>query len=133
MSRRWIALFCLLLVCFNLSARGEESEHVPEPYTEEEFADWMHNLRRFEIITFGTLPFTFLLSFFIYDVARYVASGYESDYRPISNPNPVHYTNSEKIGIVIAACSASVLIALTDFIIGTVREGRGKSGSNGER
>jgi hypothetical protein len=132
MSRRWIALFCLLIVCFNLYAQGEESEYEPEPYTEEEFADWMHNLRRFEIITFGTLPFTFLLSFFIYDVARYFASGYESDYRPISNPNPVPYTDSEKIGIVIAACSASVIIALTDFIIGKAMEGRGKAGSDGE-
>ena len=130
MNRRWISVLCILLMCFNLLAEQADEEHTPEPYTREEFPDWLHNLRRFEIITLGTLPFTFLLSFLVYDLGRYAASGYDSNYRPISNPNPVPYTAGEQVGIVLAACTTSVLIALADYLIGRAREGRQKSASD---
>ena len=94
----------------------------PEPYTEEEFPQWAHNLRRFEIITLGTLPITFLATFLVYDLIRYTSSGFDSDYALLGSPNPVPYSTEEKIGVVVAACSASLLIALMDFIIGKARQ-----------
>ena len=136
---RGVAFLLLLALSRPLAAQeetqaGEETEggFEPVPYTDEEFADWLHDLRRFEIITFGSLPFTFLVSFMVYDLARYAGSGYEPAYRPFSNPNPIPYTDEEKIGVVLAACSVSVLIALADFIIGRIREAEAREELDGD-
>jgi hypothetical protein len=140
--KRWIACVCLLCLCFGSfcqDAQGEQSPETgdqasigetpeagdeskePEPYTDEEFPLWAHNLRRFEIITLGTLPMTFLVSFVVYDIIRYASSGFDPDYALLGSPTPIPYTTEEKIGVVVAACSASLLIALADYLIGRAR------------
>ena len=57
---RGVAFLLLLALSRPLAAQeegqaGEETEggFEPVPYTDEEFADWLHDLRRFEIITVG--------------------------------------------------------------------------------
>jgi hypothetical protein len=131
--KKCIVIVCFIFVCVSaLSAENDSGDlKEPEPYTEEEFPEWMHNLRRFEIITLGTLPFTFLATFLVYDFIRYATSGFDRDYALFGSTNPVPYTTEEKIGVVIAACSTSVLIALVDFFIGKARKARTRTNSYG--
>jgi hypothetical protein len=125
MTRRLIAISLSLLCLFAFSTHAESADpKEPEPYTEEEFPEWMHGVRRFEIITLGTLPFTFLATFLVYDFVRYANSGFNSDYALFGSTNPVPYTTGEKVGVVVAACSVSLLIALADYLIGKAREPR---------
>jgi len=138
---RLVLLLCLLCLCFSAApvfgqdAAGSDETpgtdtREPEPYRDEEFADWLHDLRRFEIITFGSLPFTFLVSFLVYDFIRYASNGFDGDYALIGSTNPVPYSREETVGVVVAACSASVLIALVDLIIGTARRGSVENGNS---
>ncbi len=131
MTRRFIAIFLSLLCLFVFSTQAYSAEssdtEEPEPYTEEEFPDWMHRLRRFEIIALGTLPFTFLATFLVFDIVRYANSGGDPDYALFGSTNPVPYTTGEKIGVVVAACSVSFLIAFADYLIGRAREPRNGS------
>ena len=50
-----------------------EDEHEPEPYTPAEFSQATLNLRRGEIVTFGSLPFTMMWAGAGYSVFRYSA------------------------------------------------------------
>ncbi len=128
---RCIAAICLTFFClsaFCLPAFSADTESAdpkePEPYAEEEFPDWMHTVRRFEIISLGTLPFTFLATFLVYDFVRYANSGFNPDFALFGSTNPVPYATGEKVGVVVAACSVSILIALADYLIGKAREPR---------
>jgi hypothetical protein len=105
-----------------------DSEHEPVPYTEEEFPDWLKALRRGEIIALGSLPLTFAFSFIIYDIARYVYHGFDSNYLPIASPSPVPYEQAETIGVLIAAGTASVILAVIDGLIGRAQRKRQEEG-----
>ncbi len=124
--KRCFAVICLTFFCLSAFSADTVSADPkePEPYTEEEFPDWMHTVRRFEIITLGTLPFTFLATFLVYDFIRYANSGFNQDFALFGSTNPVPYTTGEKVGVVIGACSVSFLIALADYLIGKAREPR---------
>jgi len=113
-------------------ALSEDAEQEPEPYTEEEFPDWLKALRRGEIIAFGSLPFTFAFSFLIYDVFRYVYHGFDQSYLPIGSPNPEPYTAAENLGVVAAAGAGSIIIAVVDALLGRAETKRRKEGASGD-
>jgi hypothetical protein len=91
----------------------------PEPYTEDEFPEWVLDLRRAEIIFFGSLPFSFLLGMEGVEVGRYFAHGQDPAYQPFPfrSANPAEYTTEEKILIIGSALAISATVALIDFII----------------
>jgi hypothetical protein len=93
----------------------------PVPYELNEFPGWSLKLRRGEIIAFGTLPITFLVTFFAYDIIRFGVHGWDTEYSPFSNSIVKDYSFEEKVGLVTAACSLSVVIAVIDYWIGEVQ------------
>jgi len=111
---------------------SEDGEQEPEPYTEEEFPDWLEALRRAEIIAFGSLPFTFAFSFLAYDVFRYIYHGFDQSYLPIGSPNPEPYTATENLGVVLAAGAGSIIIAVVDALLGRAETVRRKEGASGD-
>jgi len=119
---------CLCLPAFaeksGENPSGGDPEHEPEPYTEEEFPQWLKALRRGEIIALGSLPLTFAFSFIIYDVARYIYHGFDRNYLPIASPSPVPYTLTENVGVLIAAGTGSMLLAVIDGLIGRAQRKR---------
>jgi hypothetical protein len=92
---------------------------VPDPYTEDEFPEWVLDLRRAEIIFFGSLPFTFLLALEGVEVGRYLAHGEDPAYAPFPfrSANPADYTLEEKLLVVGSAVAISLAVSLIDFII----------------
>ena len=56
MTRFLAAVLLIVCSCQAIGAQTADS-HTPLPYGEDEFYTWQKDLRRAEIITFGSLPF----------------------------------------------------------------------------
>jgi len=80
---------------------------VYEPYKNDEFPTWSVKLRRGETLFFGSLPITLSLTGFSYSLAQGLGSG------TLSN-DPFQ----ESIAIFGIAAGLSLIITLTDYILG---------------
>ncbi|MDR1617788.1 MAG: hypothetical protein LBS06_01915 [Treponema sp.] len=103
-----------------------------------EFPFWAKDLRRAEIVAFGSFPFTMFTATFIMDTYRWAAHGggtTEEARRyapwPFKSAGAVEMTGDEHIITMVAAASASVTIALLDYFI--VQTKRHKSRMRAER
>jgi len=98
-----------------------EDEHVPVPYAPEEFPDWARDLRRAEIVFFGSLPFSFFFTFEAYDTGKFVASGFD----PLQAPWPMRsgaeiaasYSTEEKAWLIASALTVSAAVAVVDYLL----------------
>ena len=104
---------------FPLIAADEKKEdHTPVPYTKEEFPLWQRELRRFEILSFGALPFVTLLSFWGYDMIRAAKHPKDPAYYPWplkQADKAVAFTEKEQLGVFLTAAGISITIALIDI------------------
>jgi hypothetical protein len=114
------------LLAFAAIAAPAEEEHVPAPYAPEEFPVWAHDLRRAEIVFFGSLPFSFFFTFEAYDVGRFVATGLSPEgFDMLVAPWPLRagaeiwagYTPAEKGWLVASAITVSLAVAVVDYLI----------------
>lgn len=134
-SKRLIAVLCFFALSVSLvppalsAEEIEKKDRTPEAYSAAEFPLWAHELRRFEILTFGALPLVTMLSFWTYDISRSIKHPGDQRYYPWPMKKPgvaVPLTSSEQKKIFFTAVGISVGIALTDIcvraIIRSVRE-----------
>ena len=117
-----ILIFTLLFnICSPIFSATTSTE--PKEYTEDEFPQALHDLRRFEIVSLGALPFVTLNSTLVYSGVKYV----QNDFNPAYAPNPFApksesgFTTEEQVGILLTSLGISVGIGLTDFIIRSVK------------
>ena len=111
-------LFFMPLVC--------EDSHTPVPYDPEEFPTWQKDLRRAEIIAFGSLPFVTFTSSIYYDVYRYYDHGQDAAYKPwpFKNKNTaIALSEEEQKKILLASICVSVGVALFDYGFRAIRRG----------
>jgi len=125
----FLALLVLALPVAAQQAGAGDGE--PEEYKEEEFSPFLRNLRRAEIVMFGSFPITLFLTLEVFDIYRYIDHYSDPDlYRytpwPIRSADPAPYERREIAGILVSAVSASMLIAVADYIIGKAKENRPK-------
>jgi hypothetical protein len=120
--RRLISLF--LIVIFLSPGFSQTVTPQIEPYTKDEFPQWAKDLRRTEIITFGSLPFVTLVTSLIYSLALTIAG----------HPEPFSYTSNYQDdrlrNVIIIAASTSVAIGLTDLTINLVKRNIAKKRLN---
>jgi len=116
-----ITFLCLIVFTFNFLHAESKT---PEPYGIDEFKTWQKDLRRFEILSFGALPFVSLLSFWGYDMIR-----------SAKNPgNPAYYpwplkradiaaplTEKEQKAVFFTAMGLSVGVALIDYTVRAIK------------
>ena len=118
---RYTAFFvlCIMIaVQVPLIAEEKKEEHTPVPYTKEEFPLWQRELRRFEILSFGALPFATLLSFWGYDMIRAIQHPKDPAYYPWpfkQADKAVALTEKEQLGVFLTAAGISITIALIDI------------------
>ena len=105
---------------------GAEIKSTPMPYEEDEFPQWIKDIRRAEVVLIGSIPFTMFVSIEIFDTYRFVSADFDSAYAPwpMKGPQSAAYTEGDKITIIITALSLSATIALVDHII--IRANRSK-------
>lgn len=97
-----------------------------KPYDKDEFSQWMKDLRRAEIIAFGTLPFSLFLASLGYEVGEYVHSGFSDSYIPMfrdatSAARIKQFDNRTETILAITA-GLSIGFALVDYALGLMEE-----------
>jgi hypothetical protein len=90
---------------------------------------WVKDLRRAEIVAFGSLPLTIFWTSFAIDMYRYGTHDWDTRYAPwpIKSSGAIDMTTSEMKMMFGIAISSSVLLAVADHII--VRYKRSKKRS----
>ncbi|AAS11570.1 hypothetical protein KP612_03545 [Treponema denticola] len=125
----FLIFFVSLFSVFPVYAEDTKVSKTPDPYGAEEFKQWQKDLRRFEIITFGALPFVSLLSFWAYDIGRSIA--HKGD--PAYNPWPlkdakiaVKLTEKEQLGVFLTAVGISLGVAIIDITYRSIKRANAK-------
>ncbi|MBR5402246.1 MAG: hypothetical protein IK102_10625 [Treponema sp.] len=114
------AIFILFLLIFNLKLFGETTDTTPAPYTQEEFPQFLHDLRRFEIITLGSMPFVTMDAAIVYNGYKFFT--HKSDtFNPLATAD---YKPEEMKSIIITSLCVSAGIGLSDYIIRLVKRNR---------
>ncbi len=93
----------------------------PLPYQDMEFPQWLADARRFEVIFFGSVPLTYILTNLVYDVSIYASHDFESEYRM-----GTARTQDDIKFMLAASLSLSAGIAMADCILGKVKSSREK-------
>ena len=111
-------LYILFFITFMSMLFAQKVDRTPEPYGIDEFTTWQKDLRRFEILSFGALPFVSLLSFWGYDMIRAAKNPGNAAYYPwplkradIAAP----LTEKEQKNVFFTAMGLSVGVALIDY------------------
>ncbi len=117
MKKIIVLVLCIVLVLPVFSDENDQS--TPEDYLEEEFPEWVKDLRRSEIIFFGSIPITFLISSLgvsLFDGGMNIIEGNNFfDARADTTQD-----GDERIFYI--SISLSAVIALSDFILGKVQD-----------
>lgn len=121
-----IVLFSLFInLSTPLIAEETQNQNKENQTTEkkDEIPQSLKDIRRFEIITLGSLPFVFLDASLVYSGVRYFSNGMDSDFAPSFNPN---FSQEEQLGLILTSVGISVGIGLTDLIINIVKRNKQK-------
>lgn len=130
MKKNLLCLVLITLACSLAPARlyaqsSSQEDTTPVPYEAAEFPQWMLDVRRFEIISIGSLPFTMLGTSLVYSGVM-VASGQLSSFpNPFDKTSPSLSTNDQLAVLGIAAC-VSIGIGLTDLVITLIKRNSAK-------
>lgn len=103
---------------------GTDTAPVPVPYDPNEFSTWQKDLRRAEIISFGSLPFVTFMASIYYDVYRYYEHGQQSAYRPWpfkDNDTAIATSEDSQKSIILMSVGISLGVALFDYGFRAIR------------
>lgn len=113
-----INLICVLIACLPVFA--DDTSTTAEPYTQNEFPQWAYDLRRTEIISFGSLPFVTLGVTLGMGTYKYVNGEISSFPNPF-NKSSSTYTTDEQIKIIKLSSTISIGLGITDLVINLIQ------------
>ena len=125
MIKKTIVLTSLLFLFFsiqNLFCQSNSNDTSPQPYREEEFSQGLKDLRRFEIITLGAMPFVTLDSALVYNGYKYF-TGKADKFNPLATAD---YNQKEMGTIIITSLCVSAGIGITDYVINLIKRNKVK-------
>ncbi|MDR1287246.1 MAG: hypothetical protein LBK08_06525 [Treponema sp.] len=130
MNIKNILLFMLLAVFLfpaaaqtsSTSSSSSQSTDLGLPATQfnmEGFPQWSKELRRAEIIAFGTFPFTMFIAITIMDSWRFYSHGWDMRYAPwpLKGAGAVDMSADDHKRVMLYAALGSFALAFTDFVI----------------
>ena len=120
MKKKFIAKILILSLLLNISIPAFSEDTTPKPYKDDEFPQTLKDIRRFEIITIGALPFVTLDTTIAYSNYRYIRNDFDEAYKPdiFSSSS---YTQEEQKGIILTSVGICVGIGLTDLIVQIIK------------
>ncbi len=127
---RTVVLILIFSTILNVNLFAADSTNTtPAPYEDDEFPQGLKDLRRFEIIAFGSMPFVTLDVNIAYAMGKPVFNCMQSgDWSNYTFTNPLtasaEYSSDEIKGVIWTAVGISVGIALTDYIINLVKRNK---------
>ncbi|MDR0710509.1 MAG: hypothetical protein LBF77_10645 [Spirochaetaceae bacterium] len=129
--------FCCILFMFSAftvySQTGQEDVKVTtapitptSPKEKPEFPQWALDLRRFDIILFGSFPFTYWFASTGMDLYRSSQHNWDTRYAPwpVKSAGAVNMTNDEYMITLSCAVGGSILAALVDHIIVRIKRNK---------
>jgi hypothetical protein len=128
-----IALFLLLLYLpVALIPAQTETDEPPAISNNPRLPQWVRDIRRFEIIAFGTFPFTMLVSTFGMDMHRwsrengrnFSAEGRRYAPWPLKSAGAIAMESEEQKRTIFIAIGLSLTAAMTDLIIVQIKRQR---------
>jgi hypothetical protein len=133
--RKILFLCCTLFVFSAFEARSQTNEEntrvttaaiTPAPKQASEFPQWALDLRRFDIIMFGSFPFTYWFASTGMDLYRSSQHNWDTRYAPwpVKSAGAVNMTKDEYMITLACAAGGSILAALVDHIIVRVKRNR---------
>ncbi len=120
MKKRLIAKILILSLMFNLTLPAFSEDNTPKPYKDDEFPQTLKDIRRFEIITIGALPFVTLDTTIAYSNYRYIRNDFDEAYKP-DIFSSTSYTQEEQKGIILTSVGICVGIGLTDLVVQIIK------------
>lgn len=118
-NKNWKIIISLLLILSIFSKISAQNTN-PEPYGKDEFPSWAKDLRRTEIITFGSLPFATLGVTLGYGIIKYANGSSTSIANPF-NKSSSQYSLDEQKKILGISCAVSLALGLTDLGVNHIR------------
>ena len=117
---RFLSIIIIFLILFTFIPLAGETLPEYVPYEDDEFPNWALNLRRGEVIFFGTIPFTFFTSIISYELYRYVVNNFDPNLVPalFGNTTPPTLSKDEKLQIIMVSVSLSGFLAILDYLLG---------------
>lgn len=111
-----LSLFLPLQV---FSQSSENTDSTPEPYAENEFPQWSKDLRRFEIVSLGAVPFVAISVNLGYSAYQYFSGNSSTFETPFTKGTS--FTEGEQMKIFCASIGAGVIIGFSDLAINLVK------------
>lgn len=133
--KKFLALFFILLTTLSFSSFADDlTISDAEPYDQKSMPQWVKDMRRGEIITLGSWPFTTLMVSFTYSMAMFASHNWNGAYfrNPFTSSGE-GYSLDEIKGIVITSAAISVGIGVTDLIVNIVKREKAKKKRNAEQ
>lgn len=120
MKKKLIAKILIFSLLLNTSLPVFSEDTTPKPYEDDELPQTLKDIRRFEIITIGALPFVTLDATLAYSTYRYAKNDFAEEYKPdiFSSSS---FSKDEQKGIILTSLGICVGIGLTDLIVQIVR------------
>ena len=122
MKKNAISFFLVLLLFISLprlwAQYGTGDSSLPSTqFDMSGFPQWTRDLRRIEIIAFGSFPFAYLFTNIFVDIYRCAAHDWDGRYAPwpVTSAGAIDKTQSERILTIGFAAGGAVLIALIDY------------------
>ncbi|MDR0377745.1 MAG: hypothetical protein LBH70_08135 [Spirochaetaceae bacterium] len=126
--RTVFAVLLLAILALLFPARGLHASGGSQSETEkkDELPQWVRDLRRGDIIAFGSFPFTFFLAGAIVDTYRASQHGWDTRYAPwpVNMGGAVSRTTEEHLVTISIAAGGAILVAVADHIIQRVKRER---------
>jgi hypothetical protein len=106
------AVFFFLILSLPLEAQSSAG-------TEGAFPQWAKDLRRAEIVAFGSFPFTLFLATFSMDTYRASQHDWDARYAPwpFKGAGSINMSTDEYLLSIGLAAAGSVALSLTDYFI----------------
>ena len=122
------------MLIFSLFAQNlfSAASKTPEPYSDNEFPGFLHDLRRAEIITLGAMPFITFNATLGYSLSKFAFNNFDLQYfvNPFAQSSDSSFSTDEQIGIILTSLGISLCIGITDFIVNSVKRSNAKKKIN---
>ena len=128
MKKNLITKILIFSLFFNISFPAFAADTTPKPYDNDELPQTMKDIRRFEIITLGALPFVTLDTTLAYSTWRYVQHDFDSAYQPDIFAAS-SFSQEEQRNLILTSLGVCIGIGLTDLIVQIIKRSNKKRAS----
>lgn len=124
-KHNFLVRFLICTLMFSLISPAFCEDTTPAPYEDDEFPQGLKDLRRFEIISLGAMPFVTLDTTLVYSGIRYAQHDFAAEYKP-NIFDKTSFNSDEQRNIILTSLGISLGIGLTDYIVQLVKRSKKK-------